>query len=65
MSFSVRAKAEVAQQPLGTTFENLAELAALTKTCGQFDKGGDSYKLKISTEIQQVIERYNQNAISS
>ncbi len=58
MSFSVRAKTEVAQQPLGTTFENLAELAALTKTCGQFDKGGDSYKLKISTEIQQVIERY-------
>ena len=58
MSFSVRAKTEIAQQPLGSTFENLAELAALTKTCGQLDKGSDSYKIKISTEILPVAERY-------
>ena len=58
MSFSVRAKAEVAEQPLGTTFENLAELSALTKTCGQLERGGDSYNVKISTEIPQVAERY-------
>ncbi len=60
MSFSVKAKAEVAQQPLGSTFENLAQLSALTKTCGQLEKGGDSYKLKISTEITQVAEKYAQ-----
>ncbi len=58
MSFSVRAKAEVAEQPLGSTFENIAELAALTKTCGQLERGGDSYNVKISTEIPQVAERY-------
>ena len=58
MSFSVRAKTEIAQQPLGSTFENLAELSALTKTCGQLEKGSDSYKIKISTEILPVAERY-------
>ena len=58
MSFSVRAKSEVAVSPLGSAFENLAELTALTRTCGQLDKGGDSYILKFSTEIKQVADRY-------
>lgn len=58
MSFSVRAKAEAASGELGSTFENLAELSALTKTCGQLDRGGDSYRIKFSTEIKQVADRY-------
>lgn len=58
MSFSVRAKAEVAMQPINTAFENLAELSALTKTCSTLEKGGDSYIIKFSTEIQQVADRY-------
>lgn len=57
MSFSVKAKTEVAALPLGNTFENIAELSALIKTSGQLEKGGDSYKARISTEIQTVIER--------
>lgn len=57
MSFSVKAKTEICKSSLGTAFENLAELSALIKTCGQLEKGGDSYKLKISTEILPVIER--------
>ena len=58
MSFSVRAKAEVAMLPLGSIYEDLAELASLTKTCSQLDKGGDSYRIKFSTEIKQVADRY-------
>ena len=57
MSFSVKAKTEVALQPTGSTFENLAELSAMIKTCGQLERGGDSYKLRLSTEILPVIER--------
>lgn len=57
MSFSVKAKTEVAKTPLGSMFENIAELSALIKTSAQLEKGGDSYKVRISTEIQAVIER--------
>lgn len=39
MSFSVKAKTEVAMQPTGGMFENLAELSAMIKTCGQLEKG--------------------------